>query len=141
MIYDCTVNMGANINNTGPIAFTQGSNNYNMNVYFRFEDTDMTTYDETRSNTTWYNATGLNELSTKSPYITNTIIGAKNASQINTSTGSGPYTLTIYSQIPTINAANATAVNIYLYVRVELPMAANLGFSYVGARLDTSSII
>lgn len=126
------------INNAGPITFTQSSTNYNMNVYFRFED-DMITYNGMHSNTTWINATETNTLSPSANIDTTTIIGGKNASIANTSIGSGSnYTLTIYSQIPNIN--NSSSTNVYLYVRIELPMAADIGFSYVTARLDTASV-
>jgi len=138
MIYGCTQNM-TSINNAGPISFTQSSTSYNMNVFFRFED-DMTIYNGMHSNTTWINATETNTLSPSANIDTSTIIGGKNAGIANTSVASGSnYTLTIYSQIPNIN--NSSSTNVYLYVRIELPMEANIGFSYVTARLDTSSIV
>jgi hypothetical protein len=127
-----------NINTADSINFTQNSTNYNMNVYFRIED-NMTTYTLEQSNTTWINATKTNSLGGSTHLDTTKVLGGKNASLINTCSGSGnDYTLTIYSQIPAIN--NSSTTSVYLYARVELPMAANIGFSYITARLDKQSL-
>ena len=131
MIYGITQNIPS-INIAGPITLAQGA----MNLYFRLED-DMTSYSLANSNTTWINATANNSIEGSTHLNISTVLGGKNASIPNTCTGSGSdYTLTIYSTIPSIN--NSSTTTVYLYARVELPMNANIGFSYITARLDTT---
>jgi hypothetical protein len=135
MIYGCTQDM-SNINNAGPIEFTQSYTAYKMNLYFRIEDTiNLNTYNGTTSNTTWINATKTLDFGISNIKETSKVLGGKLASKINTSLNN---TLSIYSEVPTFTITNDNRDNIYIYARIELPMAANIGFKYITAKLTTA---
>jgi len=105
--------------------------------YYRIEDADSyATFQAGNSTSLWVNANsvvntvagGNYYLLTQPAYVGGTLLGGKNAATPNTFTGN---TFTINANQPKNNFSVAVGKNIYLYLRVALPMSVNANFTNI----------
>jgi hypothetical protein len=105
--------------------------------YYRIEDADnYSTFQAGNATSLWVDAnsvintlgSGNYFLLTQPAYVAGTVLGGKNASIQNTFINN---ILTINANQPKNNFSVAPGKNIYLYLRVLLPMSVNIGFSYI----------
>ena len=123
---------------TTPDGTPQDASN-NLYMFYRIEDTSNPTtsssnFSAAYKNTAWLNVNGLGintDLTGGNYYIYSNIYNGKNTSIANTYSGG---ILTMNVLIPSTSIGSSDTVNIYL--RIGLPMAVNLGFSYVSATLS-----
>jgi hypothetical protein len=142
IIYGCTVNV---INQL--MQFTQKDTTYQMNLFFRFEDgRNRTLFTSDYNNTTWINAT--NNVSTLDLFKNNNIVAGGKFSGFNNICTPDPklpnekqtYTITLYTSFINIYSNNQNNKPLYLFARMQLPMKADVGFSYITARLDSQPL-
>ena len=135
IINGCTVNISRFNEESGSIEFIQNNVSYEMKLFFRFQDTSSTDYNNSYSNTPWMNPVLKNNIVGDSITKIGEIVGVKNSSKTNVSTQNGStYDVSIYSNHLKVTATTQNAV--YLYVRVELPMSPDIGFSYISVILS-----
>jgi hypothetical protein len=104
-----------------------------LKMFYRIEDaTSSGTFSAAYRNTTWLNVCGSDNLmTTGNYYLQPTIYSAQNTAITNTFSSN---TLTMNVSTPTLPIAASD--NVYIYLRIGLPMSINLGFSYVTATLS-----
>ena len=113
-----------------------------LKIYYKFQDSDQSTYSSTIFNTVWIDA---NDALSDSPqanvdnfYLTsNTLLaGSDNTSggiQITSGGGTSVSTVTFNVFIPSISTINDST---YVYCRVGLPMTVDVGFTYISSTIN-----
>ena len=102
-------------------------------MFYRIEDaTSSSNFSAAYRNTTWLNVygEGINLVATGNYYLQPTIYSAQNMAIQNTFSSN-----TLTMNVLTPSFAVGSSDNVYIYLRVGLPMSINLGFSYVTATL------
>ena len=122
---------------TTPATIPQ-SGSQTMQMFYRIEDaanpsTSSSNFSAAYRNTTWLNVygEGVNPVLSANYHLYSNIYSAQNTSLTNTYSSN---TLTTYVLTPSF--AIGSSDNVYIYLRIGLPMTINLGFSYVTAALS-----
>ena len=108
-------------------------------MFYRIEDaanptTTSSNFSAAYKNTTWLNVNGLginSDVTSGNYFIYQNIYNGKDTSLINTYNSN---VLTTYALTP--GFAVSSGDNIYIYLRIGLPMSINLGFSHITATLS-----
>jgi hypothetical protein len=116
---------------------------YNVPIlfYYRLEDynnPNVENFNTAYTNTLWINANStINNMTSanycnlnSSEYISGTLLGGKNSSIANTFQNN---VLTINASVPSFTIT--TGNNVYIYLRVGLPMSVNINFTHVTCSL------
>jgi len=136
VIYGCTVPVNTDLK------FNQSEIDYQMKLFFRFEDSrDRITYTNTFNNTTWIDATKSDNSAPMFFLEKNGVAGGKDSSRINNCVpdNNGTYTVILYTSFPPIFSNNQNGASLHLIARMQIPMKADIGFSYITARVGTVS--
>jgi hypothetical protein len=127
----------ANVNDSNGQPTISGEKMY---IYYLIDDFDSAIYNGSNINTTWINIniSGANDLTGSNYYNTSIVPGGKNVGIPNiftsgTSGTSGTYTL--FGKVPTFPSTLGS--NVYLYVRLALPVEVNFAYTSVTASLYT----
>jgi len=122
-----------NLQSTSEITLVGGTlkiNNTPLQIYYKFEDTNSSTFNKTTYNSVWINAnSSSNIVNSDTFYDTNSSYGTLGGRT--NSTYNNDATFSVF--IPLIDNTPTTT---YLYCRLCLPMSENIKFTYISAKIN-----